>query len=78
MKDIAQMFSQLDQTTKTNAKVQALADYFVKARNEDRLWTVAILSHRRPKRTVNTTLLRSWAAEFGKIEPWLFEQSYHI
>ena len=78
MKDIAHMFSQLDQTTKTNAKVQALADYFAKAREEDRLWTVAILSHRRPKRTVNTTLLRAWAAEFGKIEPWLFEESYHI
>ena len=78
MKDIAQMFMQLDQTTKTNAKVQALVDYFMVAREEDRLWTVAILSHRRPKRTVNTTLLRTWAAELGKIDPWLFEESYHI
>lgn len=78
MKDIARMFMQLDQTTKTTVKVQALADYLAVAQEEDRLWTVAILSHRRPKRTVNTSLLRTWAAELAHIEPWLFEESYHI
>jgi len=39
---------------------------------------MAILSHRRPKRTVNTTQLRTWAAEWSGIELWLFEESYHI
>ncbi|MEM1216089.1 MAG: ATP-dependent DNA ligase [Bacteroidota bacterium] len=78
MRNFAQLFTELDQTTKTNTKVAALADYFAKADDQDRLWTIAILSHRRPKRTVNTTLLRQWAAEMSGITEWLFEESYHI
>ena len=78
MKHFADLYTQLDQTTKTNAKVDALARYFEQADAEDRLWTVAILSHRRPRRTVNSTLLRTWAAEMAGIPLWLFEESYHI
>lgn len=78
MQQFAHLFKQLDQTTKTNAKVAALAAYFAEADDQDRLWTMAILSHRRPKRTVNTTLLRTWAAEESGIPTWLFEESYHI
>lgn len=78
MRHFAQLFIALDQTTKTNTKVAALAEYFAQAEAQDRMWTIAILSHRRPKRTVNTTLLRTWAAEMSGIPPWLFEESYHI
>lgn len=78
MQQFAQLFLQLDQTTKTNAKVAALAQYFAVATEEDKLWTIAILSHRRPKRTVNTTLLRTWAAEISLVPLWLFEETYHI
>ncbi|MGA8854299.1 MAG: ATP-dependent DNA ligase, partial [Christiangramia sp.] len=42
------------------------------------VWTIAILSHRRPPRPVNTTLMREWASELAKIPLWLFEESYHI
>lgn len=78
MKQFAELFRRLDQTTKINAKVAALADYFVQADDQDKLWTVALLSHRRPKRTVNTTLLREWAAEYAGIPLWLFEESYGV
>jgi DNA ligase-1 len=78
MNDFAQLFLELDQTTKTNVKVAALADYFGRVSDTDKLWTIAILSHRRPKRTVTTTLLRQWAAEFGTVPLWLFEESYHV
>jgi len=78
MRRFAELFTALDQTTKTNNKVEALARYFREAEPEDRLWTVAILSHRRPKRTVNTTLLRHWGAEMAGIPLWLFEESYPI
>lgn len=74
----AQLFTQLDQTTKTNAKVAALADYFREASDPDKLWTIALLSHRRPRRTVNTTLLRQWAAQESGVPLWLFEESYHV
>ncbi len=78
MKRFAQLFKELDQTTKTNAKVEALSRYFDQADPQDKLWTIAILSHRRPKRTVNTTLLRTWAAQSSGLPLWLFEESYHI
>ncbi len=78
MKDFAQLFMAIDQTTKTNAKVAAMRAYFETADPRDKLWTIALFSGRRPKRAVNTTLLRSWAAELAGIPLWLFEESYPI
>ncbi|TPN83884.1 ATP-dependent DNA ligase [Aquimarina algicola] len=74
----ASLIKTLDSTNKTNIKVDALASYFKTAPDEDKVWTIAILSHRRPPRPVNTTLLRTWASELAKIPLWLFEESYHI
>ncbi|WP_142784026.1 ATP-dependent DNA ligase [Changchengzhania lutea] len=78
MKNFAHLIKQLDSTNKTNEKVQALTQYFQNASDEDKVWTIAILSHRRPPRPVNTTLLRHWASELSNIPLWLFEESYHI
>jgi DNA ligase-1 len=78
MKRFAELFTALDQTTSTNAKVAALAAYLGSDPDDDRLWTIALLSGRRPKRTVNTTRLREWAAERAGIPLWLFEESYPI
>lgn len=78
MRQFAKLIEELDSTTKTNQKVAALAAYLSQASELDRLWTIAILSHRRPPRPVNTTLLRQYAAELAQIPLWLFEDSYHI
>ena len=78
MKHFAQLIKTLDSTNKTNTKVAALAKYFQEATDADKVWTIAILSHKRPPRPVNTTLLRQYAAELAKIPLWLFEESYHI
>ncbi|CAM3454125.1 ATP-dependent DNA ligase [Zobellia roscoffensis] len=78
MRGFAALIKTLDSTNKTNVKVQALTDYFLAATDEDKVWTIAILSHRRPPRPVNTTLLREWASELANIPLWLFEESYHI
>ncbi len=78
MKRFAQLIKTLDSTNKTNRKVMALAAYFETAPDPDKVWTIALLSHRRPSRPVNTTLLRHWAAEWAGIPDWLFEESYHI
>ena len=78
MKAFAELIRRLDTTNKTTAKVNALADYFTKAADTDKVWTIAILSHRRPSRPVNVSLLREYASEVANIEPWLFEESYHI
>ena len=78
MKSFAALFTAIDQSTKTNVKVAALADYFASAPEPDRLWTIAIFSGRRPKRAVTTTRLREWGAEVAGIPLWLFEESYPI
>ncbi len=78
MKNFAQLIKVLDSSNKTNVKVDALTMYFKNASPEDKVWTIAILSHRRPPRPVNTTLLRIWANELANIPLWLFEESYHI
>lgn len=78
MKAFAALFAALDGTTKTGAKTAALTDYFRNAPEQDRVWTIAILSGRRPKRAVNATELRTWAADAAGIPLWLFEESYSI
>ncbi|WP_420011149.1 ATP-dependent DNA ligase [Tateyamaria sp.] len=78
MKRFAALFNAIDQSTKTTVKVAALTDYFENAPEADRIWTIAIFSGRRPKRTVTTTRLREWAAERASIPLWLFEEAYPI
>ena len=78
MKSFASLFTRLDQTTKTLVKVDALATYFSAVNDQDKLWAIAILSHRRPRRTVKTSELKQWAAEEAGLPLWLFEESYHI
>jgi DNA ligase-1 len=78
MKNFAELIKALDSSNKTSVKVDALTNYFRNASDEDKVWTIAILSHRRPPRPVNTTLLRLWANELADIPLWLFEESYHI
>ncbi|MEH6682332.1 MAG: ATP-dependent DNA ligase [Sediminicola sp.] len=78
MRQFAELIRTLDNTNKTTIKVAALARYFKTAADSDKVWTIAILSHRRPPRPVNTTLLRQWASELANIPLWLFEESYHI
>ena len=78
MKDFAQLFRTLDQTTRTTVKVAALAQYFETAPEDDALWTMALLSGRRPKRLIGTGALRDWAAEVAQIPLWLLEESYAV
>ncbi|MCF4100342.1 ATP-dependent DNA ligase [Gillisia sp. M10.2A] len=78
MKHFSQLIKTLDSTNKTTLKVEALTKYFEIAPDKDKVWAIAILSHRRPPRPVNTTLLRNWASQLANIPLWLFEESYHI
>lgn len=78
MRRAAALFEELDATTSTNAKVDALASYFQAGDDTDKLWVIALLSGRRPKRPVTSTQLRKWAAELSGIPDWLFEASYHV
>jgi len=78
MKDFAKLIATLDQTTSTTKKKEALIHYFQEAVEEDRIWTIALFTHRRPRRSVNTTLLRAWAGELAEIPSWLVDECWHI
>lgn len=76
MKTFAELFAQLDQATEPETKIAALTDYFARADKRDCLWTIALLSNRRPKRALTTARLGEWAVDLGEIPLWLFEASY--
>ncbi len=78
MKNFTQLFTELDQTTKTLIKIEALASYFAKAEDGDKMWAIALLSHRRPRRTVNATYLATWASELSRLPAWLFNESHAV
>jgi len=78
LKEFAQLITSLDQSNKTNDKVDALKYYFLTANDKDKIWTLALFTHRKPKRTVNTALLKEWITEWTGIPSWLFQESYHV
>lgn len=78
MKAFAALFAALDATTATGAKIAALADYFANAPDEDRLWTLALFTGRRPRRVISATDLRAWAAEAAALPLWMFEEAYAV
>ncbi len=78
MKRFAKLFREIDGSTKTTVKVSALASYFQEAPDDDRLWTIALFSGRRPKRAITTTRLREWAAEKAGLPLWLLEECYPV
>jgi DNA ligase 1 len=76
MKAFADLYTALDETTKTSAKVEALARYFASAPPEDAAWTTYFLIGRKPRQVVPTGKLRAWAIEEAGIPDWLFQESY--
>lgn len=76
MKEFTDLYLALDQTNKTNEKVEAMVRYFSAATAEDAAWAIYFLSGRKPRQIVPTAKLRAWAAEIAGIEDWLFELSY--
>jgi DNA ligase 1 len=77
MKTFARLIDTLNTTTKTNEKLLALQEYFTLASDKDKVWVIALFTGRRPKRTISSTLLRQWCAEFCGLPLWLLEESYH-
>ena len=76
MKDFAELYVALDETTRTNEKVESLTRYFAAASPGDAAWAVYFLIGRKPKQVVPTKKLRAWAAEAAKVPDWLFAESY--
>lgn len=76
MKHFARLFTEIDSTTSTNAKVEALQRYFARTAAQDAAWAVYFLSGGKPRQVVKTATLRALACEVAGIADWLFEESY--
>ena len=76
MKYFAELISTLESTNKTNAKIDAMVHYLNTAPENDKLWFLALFTGKRPKRPVNTNLLKQWALEIIQLPEWLFLESY--
>src|SRR5215472_7972639 len=77
VKAFAELYSALDETTKTNEKVAALEHYFRSAAPADAAWAVSFLIGRRPKRLLESRKLAQWAVEEAAVPDWLFSECYH-
>ncbi|MCB0065231.1 MAG: ATP-dependent DNA ligase [Caldilineaceae bacterium] len=76
MKAFAELYTALDETNKTNAKIALMATYFEHAPPADAAWVLHFLSGRRPRRAVNGRKLAEWAAAEAGVPDWLFGESY--
>ncbi len=76
MKRFAHLFAELDATTATSAKVDALKRYFAAAAPRDAAWAVYFLAGGKPRQVVPIGLLGELARRVAGIEAWLFEACY--
>jgi DNA ligase-1 len=76
MKAFAELYSTLDATTSSNAKLAAMRSYFAQVPPQDAAWAVYFLAGGRPRQLVPTRLLREQAMTLAHLPAWLFEESY--
>jgi DNA ligase-1 len=76
MKRFSQLFNELDASTATLAKVDALTRYFAEASDADAAWAVYFLAGGKPRQVVPTGVLVTLAQAQAGIAPWLFDECY--
>jgi DNA ligase-1 len=76
MEAFARLYSELDATTSTNAKLDALKRYFAAAAPADAAWAAYFLAGGRPRQAVPARVLRQIAVQRAGIDDWLFEECY--
>jgi DNA ligase-1 len=72
----ARLFQEIDETTKTSDKVDAMARYFADVPAADAAWAVWFLSGNRPKRLLPVRRMSGWAMELADVPEWLFAECY--
>ena len=78
MHEFSLLYAQLDASTSTQAKVQALRKHLANAAPEDAAWAVYLLAGGKPRQAVPTAVLREAACDAAGVPPWLFEECYQV
>ncbi|MFN9747385.1 MAG: cisplatin damage response ATP-dependent DNA ligase [Betaproteobacteria bacterium] len=76
MQDFAALYAELDASTATGDKVDALVRHFGRAAPDDAAWAVYFLAGGKPSQRVPAAVLREAACAEAGIDPWLFEECY--
>ncbi|WP_333863484.1 ATP-dependent DNA ligase [Sphingobacterium sp.] len=76
MKEFATLINALDSSNKTNLKKEAILDFFASASEKDKLWFLALMTGKRPKRSIAVKDLKTWTLEITGIPEWLFVECY--
>ena len=76
MQDFAALYAELDASTATGDKVDALVRHFGRAEPDDAAWAVYFLAGGKPSQRVPTAVLREAACAEAGVDPWLFEECY--
>lgn len=74
----SQLVVSLGQTTKTGEKLALLREYFTEAPDNDKVWTIALFTGRRPRRLVSGNLMGQWCMELTGIPGWMFTECYSM
>jgi len=76
VKRFSALFAELDASTSTRAKVDALVRYLSDAPARDAAWAVYFLAGGKPRQLVPTGVLAMLASRRAGIDDWLFDASY--
>ncbi|MEM6522107.1 MAG: ATP-dependent DNA ligase, partial [Cyanobacteria bacterium P01_C01_bin.70] len=76
MQRFTQLFQAIDATTSTNAKVEALRQYFVEEAPANAVWALYLLLSKTRRRLVTSRVLRDVYLSIAEIPEWLFEDCY--
>ncbi|MDQ6681082.1 MAG: hypothetical protein M3Y67_08990, partial [Pseudomonadota bacterium] len=76
MRLFSALFIELDASTSTRAKVDALRRYFRAAAAPDAAWAVYFLAGGKPRQVVSGAVLRALGCRLAAIDDWLFEACY--
>jgi DNA ligase-1 len=76
MREFAALYAALDASTSTQAKVEALRQYFAYSQPADAAWAVYFLAGGKPRQIVGARALREFALAASGVPAWLFEESY--
>jgi DNA ligase-1 len=72
------LFHELDQTSNSSQKAEALKSFLNNSEEVDILWALALLTGKTNKKALNTKWLKGLATEISGLSDWLFEESHAI
>lgn len=76
MKRFTQLFQEIDATTSTNAKVEALRRYFTDEVPGNAVWALYLLLGKTRRRLVTSRVLRDVYLGISQLPEWLFKDCY--